>query len=246
MPQGLRLGARRFGDLLPAFLDLVELPRGLFDVVGRRGAIGLEVVFRAQRLGPRDQLLLDRCVREALPLVHLAKVLQPRRDRAERGFQAFRQAVTLAVADAGWRGRINRRTQIARDPVGFAQRQVLGGRAALRALDQLLDALHLLADSAFFGGPALRGVLFELALRVHEALRNRGIEILGLVDERRPLGGDLFPRFFLDAGRSTRCAPLPATALRAALESASSPDDWHGVLWRAGTRPRTVRANPHR
>ena len=69
----------------------------------------VEVVLRAQRLGPRDQLLLDRGVREALPLVHLAQLVQPRRDAAERGLQRSSEAVPLAVADAGWRGRIDRR-----------------------------------------------------------------------------------------------------------------------------------------
>ena len=39
VPEGLRLGAGRLGDLLPALLDLVEIAGGLLDVVRGRAAL---------------------------------------------------------------------------------------------------------------------------------------------------------------------------------------------------------------
>ena len=92
VPQGLRLRPRRFGSLLPALLDVVQLADGLLEILRL-----LEIVFRAKGLGVRDQLLLHRGIRESLPLVHLAELVELGRQCTERRLQPFEEGVALGV-----------------------------------------------------------------------------------------------------------------------------------------------------
>ena len=157
MPQRLRLRARRFGRLLPALLDLVQLARGLLDVL-RLDALGrVEAVLRAQRFG---------LARSALPGRRRSRSASTRPSRAARAASARSPPAPPAAARPARAARarrhrrlaaLERGAQLARDPVGLTQRQVFGRRALGRALDQLFDALHLLPERPFGGRPALFG-----------------------------------------------------------------------------------------
>jgi hypothetical protein len=179
VPQGLRLRARRLGGLLPALLDLVQLARGLVEIVRLRPFRRVEVVLRAKRLGLRDQLFLHRGVREPLPLVHLAQLVELRRDGGLRGSQPFHELALLV-----WR--VDRGAQLAPDPIGFAQGQVLGGRALGRALDQLLDPLHVLALRALGSGPAFFRAMVHDRFGGGVPLRDGRVEVFGFLTEALP------------------------------------------------------------
>ena len=192
MPQGLRLGPRRLGHALPSLLDVVELARRLVEVffLGTFGRVEAEL--GAQRLGPGDQLLLHRGVGEAFPLVHLAQVVHARRDDGGGSLEPLDQRRLLVLLDR--RRRVDGAAQIARQPIGLAQREIFGGAALLRALDQLLDALQLLAQR-----PLLGRVLVFVALRdarhgLLVALRDRLVQTLRARHERGPFGGRRGPR----------------------------------------------------
>ena len=89
VPQRLRLRARRLGDLLPALLDLVQLVRGLLDVLGLRRVTSVvpssfvTVVPRAStsRAAPRPW-------RSALPGRRRWRTASTRPSRAGRGASA--------------------------------------------------------------------------------------------------------------------------------------------------------------
>src|SRR5262249_52482716 len=80
-----------------------------------------------------------------------------------------------------------RAAQIARRFVGFLERQILRLGAAVDALDQLIDPLHLLAQQ-FLGRGLLRFSPFaDRRFRRGIALLDRLVETLALLLERRPL-----------------------------------------------------------
>ena len=97
--------------------------------VGDRSALRVEVILCLERFGLGDQLLLYGGVGEALPLVHLAQVVQARGDEREGGLQLLDQLVALTLGNRrriGSRRRgVDRRAQIARQAIGFANGQVL-------------------------------------------------------------------------------------------------------------------------
>ena len=113
VPERLRLRARRFGRLLPALLDVVQLARRLLHVLGL-----VEVVLLAERLGLRDQLFLDGGVREPLPLVHLAQLVQLRRRARRAPPSAARRGTRArgAAASAASRSRCADRARPCRPP----------------------------------------------------------------------------------------------------------------------------------
>ena len=81
VPQRLRLGARRLGDLF----QRSWMSWSSRAALSRSSSFGPPSARRSRYLARsasalRDQLLLHRGVGEALPLVHLAQVVQPRRD----------------------------------------------------------------------------------------------------------------------------------------------------------------------
>ena len=172
VPERLRLRARRFGDLLPALLDVVQLARRFLDVLGF-----FEVVLRAQRFRLRDQLFLKGGVREPLPLVHFAQLVEARSERAERSLEALDDRVAVGLRHE--RRRLDRGAEIPGGLVRFAQREVFGGRALVRALDELFQTLKLLPEG-FLGGEAARlDALPDARLRIREPLTDRGIERVG-------------------------------------------------------------------
>ena len=112
-----------------------------------------------QRFGLRDQLFLDRGVGEPLPLVHLAQLVELGRERGERRLQPFDQVLALVVRDG--ERRFDRGAQIAGRLVGFLERQVFRLGALVHPLDQLVDALHLLAQRLLGGGLLGLGTLAD-------------------------------------------------------------------------------------
>ena len=209
MPQGLRLGTRRLGHALPPLLDVVELARRLVEVffLGTLGRVEAEP--GAQRLGPGDQLLLHRGVGEAFPLVHLAQLVHARRDDGGGGLEPLEQRRLLFLLDR--RRRVDGAAKIARQPFGLAQREIFGGAALLRALDQLLDALQLLAQRPLLGRVLLFVALRDARHGLLVALRDRLVQALRARHERGPFGGRRGPRL-------ARQRLFAAQALRLARE----------------------------
>ena len=83
--------------------------------------------------------------------------------------------------------------QVARDAVRFPERQVLSGRAFVRALDQLFDPLHLLPQRPLGGRASLFGALPDRCLGAGEALLDRFVDLLDVRPERGPLADDRVP-----------------------------------------------------
>jgi hypothetical protein len=81
VPKGLGLSAGRLGGLLPSLLDFVKLARGLLDLLGFHAFRGVKAELRGQGFGAGDELLLDRGIRETLPLVHLTQFVEFRCNR---------------------------------------------------------------------------------------------------------------------------------------------------------------------
>ena len=187
VPQRLRLRARRLGRLLPALLDVVQLARRLLHVLGL-----VEVVLLRQRLGLRDHLFLDGGVREPLPLVHLAQLVELRPEHGQRRLQALDQVLALVVRQR--QRRLDRGAEIARRLVRFLQREVVGLGALVRALDQLIDALHLLAERLLGGGLLRLGALADRRFGGGVALLDRFVEPLGLLEQPAPLARHRVPR----------------------------------------------------
>ena len=192
MPQGLRLGTRRLGHALPPLLDVVELARRLVEVFFLGTLRRVEAEPGAQRLGPGDQLLLHRRVGEAFPLVHLAQVVHARCDDGGGSLEPLEQRRLLFLLDR--RRRVDRAAEIAREPIGLAQREVFGGAALLRPLDQLLDALQLLTQRPLFGRVLVFGALRDARHGLLVALRDRFVQTLRARHERGPFGGRRGPR----------------------------------------------------
>ena len=77
--------------------------------------------------------------------------------------------------------RLDRGAQIARRLVGFLEREVFGVGALVRALDELVDALHLLAERLLGRGRLGLGALAHGRLGGGEALADRLVEPFGLL-----------------------------------------------------------------
>ena len=227
MPEGLRLGARRFGHALPALLDVVELARRLVEILFLRSLGRVEPVLDPQRFGLGNQLFLHGRVGEALPLVHLAQVVQLRRDHRGGGAQAFDQRLLgLTVPLDG--GASIAAAQIADEPIRLAQRQVLGGAALLRALDQLLDALHAAAARPARPPPAAPRLSAAREPGLIEALANGFVQSLGSRHQAGPFGDGGRPgsRWQRSLRRSGARRRPPVAARRACVWCMSSRFWW--------------------
>ena len=205
MPQRLRLRARRFGRLLPALLDVVQVAGHLVEIVGLHPLGRIEAVLRAKRLGPGDQLFLDGGVREPLPLVQLAQLVELRRDTGTGPPDSLgKRRACSRSGDGG--GRVDRRAHLARDAVRFAEREILGRCAGRGALDQLLEAQGLLLQHPLCGRPTLFGAQSDARLSSRESFADGRVERLRLRIERCPLLLHRRPRTVLMMFR--RCEPF--------------------------------------
>ena len=188
VPQRLRLRARRFGGACFQRSWMSCSSRAAFSM-----SSGLSrSYFFAERLGLRDHLFLDGGVGEPLPLVHLAQLVQLRSEDGERRLQALDEVLALVMRQG--QRRFDRGAQVARGLVGLLQREVVGLGALVRPLDQLVDALHLLAER-LLGGRLLRfRALADRRLGRGVALLDRLVEPLGLLVQPAPLARHRVPR----------------------------------------------------
>ena len=173
--------------------------------------------FAAERFRLRDQLLLHGGIREPLPLVHLAQLVELRRDRAPAPPSAVRRAPCCSRS-ATARRRVDRGAQLAGDAVGFAQREVFGRRARLwRARSAVRCAAPAAASRRSAAARALLGALPDACVGGGESLGDRRVEV-------RPLAGTATAHSRCTASHASaasvvlrrRAARASATARRAA------------------------------
>ncbi len=145
VPQRLRLRARRLGRLLPALLDLVQLARGLLDVVRLRTPSGVSNRYFARSASV--------CAISSSWTAALAKRFHSSISRSSCSFgamaasAAFSRSTSVCCSCSGSAGGASMAVRrFAHQAIRLAQREVLGGGANRDALDQLLDALDLLAQ----------------------------------------------------------------------------------------------------
>ncbi len=193
MPEGLGLGTRRFGDMLPALLDVVQLARGVLDVLRLRALGIVDAELRPHGLRSGDQFFLDGGVGETLPLVHLPQLVQARRDHGQGRLHLFDERMQLARVHA--RGRFDGGAQVAHRTIRFAQREVLGRRALHHALDELFDPEDLLLLRTLGGGAPFFRALTQAPLRLGKPRGDRRVRTVGLRHERLPLIVERPPRF---------------------------------------------------
>jgi hypothetical protein len=117
--------------------------------------------------------------------------VQLRREHAERGLQPLDEVVALVVRNV--ERRLDGGAQILGGLLGFLEREVFGLRALVHALDQLIDAGHLLAERLLGGRlPGFRARA-DGGLGGREALLDRVVETFRLLPQRPPFARDRVP-----------------------------------------------------
>ncbi len=121
MPQCLGLRSRRLGDGFPAFLDVVHFAGELLEIlVLGAPAFLIEAELYAQGFGLRDQLFLHGGIGKALPLIHLAQIVEARIQCRLRLSQPVGERVPFPLIGDARRDRVHAGSQIPHQPVGFA------------------------------------------------------------------------------------------------------------------------------